>query len=136
MHTASFELTLPHVEELVLHSHLPLAKKQEALALLEFIASKIKTDEPGNIMLHGYLTASVIPPTDVPYGEGWARLHDEEFEVEEATIEEAYLFDNSIDSAFDIPHSMKYDLRHVHSVLANHYNDNKKELKFEEVYDD
>ena len=137
MHIARFEMSLTWAEHLIKDSRLPESTKKDLREALAFMASEFPSAEPGNITLHGYLTASKIPATDVPYGEGWARLDDESLEVDEASIEESYLYDdNSIEHILDVTSDMKSRLAPLESLIADYYNDNQKEVKFQEESDD
>lgn len=137
MYIARFEMSLTWAEHLIKDSRLSESNKKDLREALAFMASEFPSAEPGNITLHGYLTASKIPATDVPYGEGWARLDDESLEVDEASIEESYLYDdNSIEHILDVTSDMKSRLAPLESLIADYYNDRQKELKFQEESDD
>ena len=137
MYIARFELSLPWAWHLISYSRLSESVKKDVSEALALIASEFPNAEPGDITLHGYLTASKIPATDVPYGEGWARLDDESLEVDEASIEESYLYDdNSIEHILDVTSDMKSRLAPLEFLIADYYNDNQKELKFQEESDD
>jgi len=137
MYIARFEMSLTWAEHLIDNSRLPESTKKDLRESLALIASEFPNAEPGDITLHGYLTASKIPATDVPYGEGWARLDDESLEVDEASIEESYLYDdNSIEHILDVTSDMKSRLMPLESLIADYYNDKQKEVKFQEESDD
>ena len=57
--------------------------------------------------------------------------------MDEASIEEAYLYDdNSINNILDVTRDMKSRLAPLESLIADYYNDNQEELKFQEESDD